>query len=112
MQEVYAQYQGEDSDGIQSFDKTHIIVGLSKLGGERYVSRSQARRIILGLEKFKHIFLDFEGISTVGQGFVDEVFRVFQSKHPKMKIGYTNASDDVKFMIERSLPALSDGVVK
>jgi anti-sigma regulatory factor (Ser/Thr protein kinase) len=107
MQEVYAEYQGEDSDGIQSFDKTHIIVGLSKLGDERYISRSQARRIVLGLEKFKHVVLDFKNISTVGQGFVDEVYRVFQSKYPKIKINYINANGDVQFMIERSLPLVS-----
>jgi len=55
------------------------------------------------MEKFKHVILDFKGISTVGQGFVDEVFRVFQSKYPKIKIEYTNANDNVRFMIERSL---------
>jgi anti-sigma regulatory factor (Ser/Thr protein kinase) len=112
MQEVYAEYQNEDSDGIQKFDKTYIIVALSKLGDERYVSRSQARRIVLGLEKFKQILLDFTDISTVGQGFVDEVFRVFQSKYPKTKIGYANANDDVRFMIERSLPSAPVDVIK
>ncbi len=109
MQEVYNEYQHEGSDGIEKFDKTHILVQLSMLGDERYVSRSQARRICLGLEKFKHVHLNFEGIPTVGQGFVDEVFRVFQSKHPKIKITYTNANDDVTFMIERSLPSLVEG---
>jgi anti-sigma regulatory factor (Ser/Thr protein kinase) len=104
MQEVYAKYQSEDSEGVESFEKTYISVGLSKMGDERYVSRSQARRIYLGLEKFKHVVLDFKNISTVGQGFVDEVFRVFQSKYPNIKIEYTNANDDVRFMIERSLP--------
>ena len=104
LQEVFSEYSHEDSDGIPKFDKTQIIVELSKLGDERYISRSQARRIIIGLEKFKHVLLDFRGISTVGQGFVDEVFRVFQSKNQKIKIEYTNANDDVKFMIERSLP--------
>ncbi len=102
MQEVYTEYSGEGSDGIHSFDKTNIAVSLSKFGDERYVSRSQARRICLGLEKFKHVVLDFRGISTVGQGFVDEVFRVFQSKYPRIKIEYTNANDDVRFMLERT----------
>jgi len=109
MQEVYAEYQNEDSDGMPKFDKTHILVQLSKLGDERYVSRSQARRICLGLEKFKHVVLDFKGISTVGQGFVDEVFRVFKSKYTGIKITYTNANDNVRFMIERSLPTLVGG---
>jgi len=103
LQDVFAEFTEESSDGTPKFDKTLIIVKLSVLGGERYVSRSQARRICLGLEKFKHVVLDFKGISTVGQGFVDEVFRVFQSKYPKIRITYTNANDDVRFMIERSL---------
>lgn len=104
LKKVFAEFTEEDSDGMPKFDKTHIYVGMSKLGDERYVSRSQARRIVLGLDKFKHVALDFKDISTVGQGFVDEVFRVFQSKYPKIKIEYTNANDDVRFMIERSLP--------
>ncbi len=106
MREVYAESSDEGSGGIHSFDKTHIAVSLIKLGDERYVSRSQARRVCLGLEKFKHVVLDFRDISTVGQGFVDEVFRVFQFKYPRIKIEHTNANDDVRFMIERSLPPL------
>ncbi|MZH02401.1 MAG: sensor histidine kinase, partial [Nitrospinae bacterium] len=47
LQEVFERYTGEDSEGIPKFDKTHIMVQLSKLGDERYVSRSQARRICL-----------------------------------------------------------------
>ena len=105
LKEVFAEFTEEDSEGMPKFDKTHIVVKLSKLGDERYVSRSQARRIVLGLEKFKYVDLDFTDISTVGQGFVDEVFRVFQSKYPKIKIEYTNANDDVRFMIQRSLPS-------
>ena len=105
LQKIFAEFTEEDSEEMPKFDKTHIIVKLSKLSDERYVSRSQARRICLGLEKFKHVVLDFKDISTVGQGFVDEVFRVFQSKYPQIKITYTNANDDVKFMIERSLPS-------
>jgi len=104
IQEVFAEFVEENPEGMPKFDKTHILVQLSKLGDERYVSRSQARRICLGLEKFKHVVLDFKDISTVGQGFVDEVFRVFQSKYPRIKIEYNNANDDVRFMIERSLP--------
>lgn len=109
LQEVFAEFAEEGSDGMPKFDKTHILVQLSKLGEERYISRSQARRIVLGLEKFKHVVLDFKNISTVGQGFVDEVFRVFQSNYPGIKIEYVNASDDVRFMIERSLPDPAGG---
>lgn len=86
------------------FDKTHILVQLSKAEEENYISRSQAKRLLTSLEKFKEVMLDFKNITTVGQGFVDEVFRVFQNSHPQIIIKYINANDDVKFMIERGLP--------
>jgi anti-sigma regulatory factor (Ser/Thr protein kinase) len=109
LEDVFRQYSTLDEEGsIPKFDKTHIQVGLSKSGQEGYVSRSQAKRILTGLEKFNHIALDFKDIKTVGQGFVDEVFRVFQSKHPKIKIEWTRANEDVRFMIERSLPDQSE----
>ncbi|MCX5634638.1 MAG: DUF4325 domain-containing protein [Planctomycetota bacterium] len=85
------------------FDKTHILVELSKLEDENYISRSQAKRLLFGLEKFHDIVLDFKDIVTVGQGFVDEVFRVFKQKYPTIKITRINANDDVQFMISRSI---------
>jgi anti-sigma regulatory factor (Ser/Thr protein kinase) len=94
----------KQNEGVPKFDKTHIRVELSKSGQDRYVSRSQAKRILAGLEKFNHIVLDYSHIRTVGQGFVDEVFRIFQEKHPNIKIEYTHANEDVRFMIERGLP--------
>ena len=83
------------------FDKTEILVELAKLGDERYISRSQAKRILADLERFNEITLDFRHIESVGQGFVDEVFRVFQHKHPHIKIHYRHANDEVVFMIKR-----------
>ena len=100
---VFSEFVEENIDGIPKFYKTNIIVRLSMIGDECYISRSQARRIILGLEKFKYVILDFSGISTVGQGFVDEVFRVFKNKYSRTKIEYKNANDNVQFMIERGL---------
>lgn len=91
-----------DSEEL-NFDKTEILIELSKLGHERYISRSQAKRILTGLEKFKRIVLDFRGIETVGQGFVDDVFRVFQEKYPHIQITYCNANENVTFMIKRGL---------
>ena len=103
LQDIFSEFVEENSDGILKFNKTNIIVRLSKIGDEHYISRSQARRIILGLEKFKYVILDFSDISTVGQGFVDEIFRVFKTKYSRTKIEYKNANDNVKFMIERGL---------
>lgn len=99
IKHIFNQYQNDDF----GFDKTEIVVQLAKFDEEFFVSRSQAKRIILGLEKFDNIVLDFKGIDFIGQGFVDEIFRVFQNKYPKIKITYINANQDVEFMIKRGL---------
>lgn len=94
---TFAKYSGE----AYGFGKTTVAVKLYELGSE-YISRSQARRILAGLEKFKDITLDFKGVETVGQGFADEVFRVWQTNQPKIKIHVKNAKDNVMFMIKRA----------
>ncbi len=105
-EQIFDEYSKSDSvdSGIKKFDKTHIFVTLSKLEEERYVSRSQAKRILVGLEKFREIILDFKDITTVGQGFVDEIFRVFKNEHPDTIIRYCNTNKDVEFMIKRGIP--------
>lgn len=101
LKNIFDEYADPEQDYV--FNKTHIKVELCKLGGERYISRSQAKRLLIGLEKFQHIVLDFKRVAAVGQGFVDEVFRVFQNKHPDIEIEYVNANEDVEFMIKRGL---------
>lgn len=44
------------------------------------VARSQARRILRRLEEFREVVFDFHGVGFMGQGFADEVFRVFQDQ--------------------------------
>ncbi|MBS1986131.1 MAG: DUF4325 domain-containing protein [Bdellovibrionales bacterium] len=97
--EVFKRYTSPEDF---SFSKTHVAVELGLTEGETYVSRSQAKRILSGLDKFKFIILNFKRVKTVGQGFVDEVFRVFQNAHPDIEISVINANDAVDFMIKRS----------
>ena len=66
------------------------------------MSRSQARRLILGLDKFKIIVLDFNKVKTIGQSFADEIFRVFQNNHPDITIETINCCKAVEFMIKRA----------
>jgi hypothetical protein len=47
--------------------------------------------------------LDFRGVESVGQGFVDEVFRVFATAHPEVRLVPANISPPVEFMITRGL---------
>jgi len=90
----------EYSSNLYDFTKTEVNVKLYKMAAE-YISRSQAKRLTSGLEKFKKIVLDFDKVETVGQGFADEVFRVWQNKYPTIKIEIKNANKNIDFMIAR-----------
>ena len=67
-----------------------------------FVSRSQAKRLLARFERFRNIVLDFTDVEEIGQGFADEVFRVFISQHPGTDITYINASPAVEIMIRRT----------
>lgn len=97
--EIFDQYADQEI----GFGKTIVAVALSADPSDPHVSRSQAKRLLLGLEKFKTIMLDFKGVSSVGQAFVDEVFRVFQNEYPDITIHYVNANEEVDLMIKRGL---------
>ncbi len=94
---------GQFSDLEIGFVKTIVAVALSADPNDPHVSRSQAKRLMMGLDKFRQVVLDFEGVSSVGQAFVDEIFRVFQNEHPDIIIRYFNANTEVDFMIKRGL---------
>jgi len=55
------------------------------------------------LDKFREVILDFKHINTIGQAFADEVFRVWQTRHPNTKIASINAEENVDFMIRRAM---------
>lgn len=99
LNDVFKKYQTDPR--TYAFDKTEVVIKLFTMG-TIYVSRSQARRVISGLEKFKKIILDFKGVPTVGQAFADEIFRVFQNDHPKIVIESINMQKGVEFMVERA----------
>ena len=44
-------------------------------------------------------FFDFRDIDFMGQGFADEVFRVFQNQHPDIMLNVINANETVLGMI-------------
>jgi hypothetical protein len=66
------------------------------------VSRSQAKRLLAGVDKFQIVVFDFSGVDAIGQAFADEVFRVFKRQHLEMQIMGINASKDVAQMINRA----------
>jgi DNA-binding Lrp family transcriptional regulator len=94
--EVFDEYTGSDF----IFSKTIVPVRLAKYGNENLVSRSQAKRLLARVEIFKNILLDFREVPLIGQGFADEVFRVFVQDHPEIKIGVLHANSEVEKMIK------------
>ena len=70
--------------------------------GVRFVSRSEAKRLTVGLEKFSEVELDFAGVTDVGQGFADELMRVWASAHPETRLIPTGMNDAVAFMVRRA----------
>ncbi len=88
--------------GAFTFGKTEVSVNLYKMDTD-FISRSQARRILSGLDKFGTVLLNFQGVETIGQAFADEVFRVWQKHHQNIMIKYKNANENVEFMIKRAM---------
>ena len=85
------------------FNKTIIPVRMAQYGNEKLISRSQAKRMLNRVEKFHWVVFDFEGVTTIGQGFADEIFRVYASKHPHIKLSPINMSPDVEMMVNRAM---------
>jgi anti-sigma regulatory factor (Ser/Thr protein kinase) len=82
------------------FDKTVVPVRLAN--SDDLMSRSQARRILSGLELFKEVILDFNSIEYIGQAFADEIFRVFSNMNPNTAITIQNANTEVQNMANRA----------
>lgn len=88
-----------------TFDKTVVPVKLARYGADELMSRSQAKRLLARVELFRHVIFDFEDVDFIGQAFADQIFRVFASEHPEIKLAPVNANAEVKRMITRALAA-------
>ncbi len=84
------------------FTKTVVPVKLARYGNENLISRSQAKRLMARVEKFRTVVLDFVDIESIGQAFADEVFRVFPGQHPDIELVEIRANSAVKRMIQRA----------
>ena len=87
-----------------AFVRTRPVVKLFE-AGTVFVSRSEARRLLDGLEAdFDTVEVDFTGVTDVGQGFVDELLRVWPAAHPGKTVIPTKMNEAVEFMVKRGLP--------
>ncbi len=99
LMSVFHEYAAPDAF---TFDKTVVPVRLAQFEGEKLVSRSQAKRLVHRFEWFRHVVLDFAGVSEIGQAFADELFRVFVNAYPEVLLTTVNMTDDVDNMVRRA----------
>jgi len=75
---------------------TVVPVRLAQYGDDKLISRSQAKRLLARLDRFKTVLFDFKAVETIGQAFADEIFRVFAQGHPNIEIIPINATPEIQ----------------
>jgi len=91
---VFEKYSPQEFD--RRFERTKVQVDLFV---QQVVSRSQAKRLVCNLDKFREVVFDLKGVKSMGQAFADELFRVFAGRHPEIQISWVNAHPTVETMI-------------
>lgn len=94
LEDVIEAYAPEEYDF--RFQKTRVHVKLLRAD---YVSRSEAKRLLANLDKFREIVLDFKDVRSIGQGFADEILRLFARGHPEIELRTVNANPVVSAML-------------
>ena len=90
------------SGGDFGFTKTVVPVRMAKLGEDGLVSRSQAKRLLVRVERFQTVLFDFREVDLIGPAFADEIFRVFALQHPEIKLIPVNKNPEIDKMILRA----------
>ena len=103
LENVFSKFAPEEYDF--QFQKTKVMIKLLK---KDYISRSEAKRLLVNLEKFREVELDFKGVKQLGQGFADEVFRIFVEKYPQLIINTSNTNPAIQAMINHVKKGVGD----
>lgn len=99
--EVFDAYTDLESDDY-AFSKTQVALSLARYKDEDLISRSQAKRVLSRFDRFREVLLDFKGVTSIGQAFADEIFRVYKQSHPEVIIVAINTTPQVDKMISRA----------
>lgn len=103
LEDVFGAHS-KGSDDL-SFSHTEVAMRLAHAAGEALESRAQAKRIAHRLDAFDTVDLDFEGVDAIGQGFADELFRVFAGQHPQVRLQPRNMNARVAAMVAQAIEA-------
>lgn len=96
MQALFEAHQS----GLE-FSRSHLRLSLFAVQAG-VMSRSEAKRVSEGLDQFAEVIVDFEGVTTLGQGFADQLFRVWQSEHPGTRLQPVNMIPEVAGLVRRA----------
>ena len=96
---IFDKFSSDDDFG---FTKTVVPVRLAQYGEDKLVSRSQAKRLLARIDRFRTVLFDFQGVDTIGIAFADEVFRVFALKHPDIELIPIKANSAVRRVVHRA----------
>ena len=96
---IFDKFSSGDDFG---FTKTVVPVRLAQYSDDKLVSRSQAKRLLARIDRFRTVLFDFQGVDTIGIAFADEVFRVFALKHPDIELIPIKANSAVRRVIHRA----------
>lgn len=107
---VFDEYTSGD---VYGFNKTVVPVCLclAQYGNELLISRSQAKRLLAHVDRFKVVVLDFDNVAAIGQAFADEVFRVFVKQHPQIEVVPVKTNEAVQQMIRRAQENMNGSAV-
>jgi anti-sigma regulatory factor (Ser/Thr protein kinase)/biotin operon repressor/uncharacterized protein (DUF1330 family) len=106
-QAIFNEFSTIDHPG---FYKTIVPVHLARYGDENMVSRSQAKRVMARVEKFREVVLDFKDVKEIGQAFADEIFRVFKQANPNVHLIPMNTNESVQWMIDRAISSSDEAI--
>ncbi len=98
--EVFDAYSSPEND--YAFSKTIVPVKMAEQSPNDLISRSQAKRLLLRIDRFRTVVLDFQKVNQIGQAFADEIFRVFARSHPGIDVQFINVNEEVLKMVRRA----------
>ena len=100
LKQIFDKFTSNDDNF--GFTKTVVPVRMAQYGDEKLVSRSQAKRLLERIDRFKTVLFDFKEVEIIGQPFADELFRVFANQHSHIELIPINANDTVMQVINNA----------
>jgi anti-sigma regulatory factor (Ser/Thr protein kinase) len=100
VKEVFDRYSSEFDD--YGFTRTHVPIKLGLYDDDQLISRSAAKRLLSRVNNFREVLLDFQDVTSIGQAFADEIFRVFAAEHAEVHLVSVGTNPDIDRMIQRA----------